>query len=224
MIFSTSQRFIFIHVPKAAGTSINAALSPHDVLFPVRSSDAAQRRAFAEAAGVPAALADIGTHASAAQLIDLIGAEDFAGYFSFAFVRNPWDVAVSWFHYRLINPHIAGHKEAASCDTFARYVDRHLSGPEGPRLAGPQHPYVTNPAGDVALNFIARYENFDADYASILQRLNVKTLELDRLNQSYHAPWAQLYTRETFALVGKLVEKDATLFGYANDPDTYGIK
>ena len=224
MIFSTSQRFIFIHVPKAAGTSINAALSPHDVFFPVRSADAAQRRAFAEAAGVPAALADMGTHTSAAQLIDLIGAEDFAGYFSFAFVRNPWDVAVSWFHYRLINPHVAGHKEAAACDTFARYIDRYLAAPGGERHVGLQHPYVTSKAGDVVTNFIGHYETFDADYASILQRLNVKTLELDRLNQSYHAPWAQLYTRETFALVGKLVEKDASLFGYATDPDAYGIR
>ena len=82
---------------------------------------------------------------------------------------------------------------------------------------------MTNTEGDLALNFIGRYENFAADYAAVLQRLNVQTLELDRLNQSYHAPWAQLYTRETFALIGKLVEKDATLFGYATDPDAYGV-
>ena len=42
---------------------------------------------------------------------------------------------------------------------------------------------------------------------TFVQRLNVPTLELDGLNQSYHAPWAQLYSRDTFALVGKLVEK-----------------
>jgi hypothetical protein len=224
MIFSTTQRFIFIHVPKAAGTSINAALSPHDVFHPVRTADAATKRAFAQTAGVPPALVDLGTHGSAAQVIALIGADVFAGYFSFAFVRNPWDVAVSWFHYRLINPHVPGHKEAAACDTFARYIDRHIAAPGGEHLVGLQHPFVTNTDGALALNFIGRYESFDADYAAVMQRLNVQTLELDRLNQSYHAPWAQLYTRDTFAMIGKLVAKDASLFGYATDPDAYGIK
>ena len=128
------------------------------------------------------------------------------------------------FRSRLINPHIDGHKDAAACETFARHVERHLAGPNGPRLAGPQHPYVTRKTGELAVSFIGRYETFDADYAAVLQRLNVPTLELDRLNQSYHAPWAQLYSRDTFALVGKLVEKDAGLFGYPNDPAAYGIK
>src|SRR5690349_8147184 len=119
MIFSTSQKFIFIHVPKAAGTSVNAALSLHDAFHPVRSDGVAARRAFAEQNGLPVVMAEFDTHTSAARLIDVLGAEEFARYFSFAFVRNPWDVAVSWFHYRLINPHIEGHKEAATCDTFA---------------------------------------------------------------------------------------------------------
>lgn len=224
MIFSTSHRFIFIHVPKAAGTSINAALSPHDVFYPVRTADAATRRSFAQTANVPAGLVDIGTHGSASQIIDLIGADNFAGYFSFAFVRNPWDAAVSWFHYRLINPHVHGHREAAACDTFARYVDRELAGPDGSNLVGEQHPFLTTKDGELALNFIGRYETFDTDYAAVMDRLSVPTLELDRLNQSYHAPWAQLYTRETFSLVAKLVAKDALMFGYANDPAAYGIK
>ena len=69
MIFSAAQRFIFIHVPKAAGTSINAALSPHDVFHPVRTADVATKRAFALTAGVPPALVDLGTHGSAAQVM-----------------------------------------------------------------------------------------------------------------------------------------------------------
>jgi hypothetical protein len=43
MILAKDKRFIFIHVPKAAGTSINSALSLHDVFFPVRGGDAAAR-------------------------------------------------------------------------------------------------------------------------------------------------------------------------------------
>jgi len=55
LIISNDKRFIFIHVPKAAGTSINAALSLHDVFFPVRGGNLAAKEKHAEKSGLPPA-------------------------------------------------------------------------------------------------------------------------------------------------------------------------
>jgi hypothetical protein len=223
MILAPDKRFIFIHVPKAAGTSINSALSMHDAFYPVRNHAAAARAAHAEKIGLPATAAALSEHASARDFIRVLGRETFAGYYSFAFVRNPWDVAVSWFHYRLINPAISGHKDAEAAGSFPAYVKKHLTGPDGPRLAGVQHPFVVDDAGDVAVSFVGRYESLEADYGLVKRLLKVETLTLDHFNQSYHPAWPSLYTRETFALVGALVARDAQLFGYAQDPAAYGI-
>lgn len=223
MILAKDKRFIFIHVPKAAGTSINSALSLHDVFFPVRDQGLAGRRAFAEKSGLPAAAAELGEHAGVKHFVRALGREEYERYYAFAFVRNPWDVAVSWFHYRLINPTVAGHAEAQAAGDFKKYVKRVLAGPEGAQWVGVQHPLVTDDSGAVSVNFIGRYESLAADFAAVKARLEIATLELDHFNQSYHAAWPQLYNPATFAIVAKLVGRDAALFGYPSEASAYGI-
>ena len=224
MILAPQKGFIFIHVPKAAGTSINSALSLHDAFFAVRNRDKAARQRHAVASNLPEATAALDEHASAKHFIAALGREIFDAYYSFAFVRNPWDVAVSWFHYRLINPAIAGHAEAEAAKSFDTYVRRRLTQPDGVKWVGLQHPYVVDDTGQIAVRFVGHYESLQRDFAKVIAHLSVSTLELDHFNQSYHAPWAQLYTRETFEMVRALVEHDAKLFGYPTDPGVYGIE
>ncbi|MBY0510976.1 MAG: sulfotransferase family 2 domain-containing protein [Rhodospirillaceae bacterium] len=223
MILAPDKRFLFIHVPKAAGTSINSALSMHDAFFPVRTGDVAARKQHAEKIGLPSATALLGEHASAKHFITALGAEAYGGYYSTAFVRNPWDVAVSWFHYRQINPAVAGHAEAAASGSFAKYVAKHLAGPDGARLVGLQHPFVVDDGGALAVSFMGRYESLEQDFAKVVAHLQITTLALDHFNQSYHPAWPGLYTRDTFEIVRALVSHDAALFGYPDDPAAYGI-
>jgi len=138
-------------------------------------------------------------------------------------VRNPWDVAVSWFHYRLINPTVGGHAEAQAGGSFENYVRRTLAGADGRRWTGLQCPFLVDEADRLAVSFIGRYESLAKDFGAVATRLGIATLELDHFNQSYHAAWPQLYTRETFEIVRSLVATDAQLFGYAADPVAYGI-
>jgi hypothetical protein len=224
MILSPQKGFIFIHVPKAAGTSINSALSLHDAFFAVRKGDKAARHRHAVASNLPEATARLDEHASAKHFIAALGREIFDAYYSFAFVRNPWDVAVSWFHYRLINPAIAGHAEAEAAGSFDSYVRRRLTQPDGTKWVGLQRPYVVDDTGQIAVRFIGHYESLRADFEKVIAYLGISTLVLDHFNQSYHAPWAQLYTRETFEIVRALVADDAELFGYSSDPAIYGIE
>ncbi len=223
MILAPDKRFIFIHVPKAAGTSIHGALSQHDIFFSVAKNDVVTRTRRAGEAGLPPMFLQLGEHASARQLITVMGRETYDGFFSFAFVRNPWDVAVSWFHYRLINPDVAGHAEAEAAGTFPVYVRKVLAKEEGARWVGLQKPFVADADGKLAVSMVGRYESLAADFGAVTQRLGVKALALDHFNQSYHAAWPSLYSRETFAAVGRLVAEDAALFGYSSDPATYGL-
>jgi Sulfotransferase family len=224
LILAPEKRLLFIHVPKAAGTSINSALSMHDVFYPVRGGNVAAREAHAAKSGLSPAAAQLGEHADAKQFIAVLGRATYDSFYSFAFVRNPWDVAVSWFHYRLINPAVGGHAEAMAAGTFETYVRRVLTRADAARWVGLQHPFVTDEAGKRAVSFLGRYESLAADFATVIARLAVPTLALDRFNQSYHAPWPSLYSRETFEIVGALVANDAKLLGYPSDSEAYGIR
>ncbi len=224
MILAPAKRFIFIHVPKAAGTSINSALSMHDAFYPARGKNIAAREAHAEKSGLPSATAALGEHATAKQFIAALGRTVYDSYYSFGFVRNPWDVAVSWFHYRLINPAVGGHAEAAAAGTFETYVRHVLTQPDAAKWVGLQYPFLVDDADQPAVSFVGRYESLAADFAAVIQHLGISILPLDHFNQSYHAAWPSLYSRETFEIVGALVAPDAKLFGYGRDPELYGIR
>ncbi|MCC6912525.1 MAG: sulfotransferase family 2 domain-containing protein [Rhodospirillaceae bacterium] len=223
MILSTEKKFIFIHVPKAAGTSVHGALSHLDIFHGVRRGDAAARETCAAAHDLPAGVAAFTQHTTAGAAIQVLGREVYESYYTFCFVRNPWDVAVSWFHYRLYNPQIDGHAEAGAAGAFEDYVRKVLAGPDGARRVGLQYPYVTDAEGSLAMTFVGRHESLAGDFAAVTAALDLETLPLDHFNQSYHAPWPSLYTPETFAIVAGLVARDAALFGYTADPAAYGI-
>jgi hypothetical protein len=223
VILSPEKKFIFIHVPKAAGTSVHGALSHLDVFHSVRHGDGPARERRAIECGLPAAAAAFTQHTTAKTAIQVLGPEAYGSYYRFCFVRNPWDVAVSWFHYRFYNPQIDGHPEASAAGSFDAYVRRVLAGKDGARFVGLQHPYVTDDAGRLAMTFVGRHESLTEDFAKVVGDLNLEALPLDHLNQSHHAPWVSLYSRETFAIVAALVTRDAELFGYTADPAVYGI-
>src|SRR5690348_4368952 len=103
MVLSDSRKFLFIHIPKAAGTSIRRTLEPYaitDHLAYSRGIDdyVAKKRQF------PPHL----TYANAAKVLKV----DLGAYFTFAFVRNPWDRYVSMFQFVLNTP---GHAQHARC-------------------------------------------------------------------------------------------------------------
>jgi hypothetical protein len=223
VILSARNKFIFIHVPKVAGTSVHGALSHLDVFYDVRFADGPARERCAIENGLPAAAAGFTQHTSANNLIRVLGREAYDTYYSFCFVRNPWDVAVSWFHYRLHNADISGHAAAAAAGSFETYVRGVLAAEDGGRWVGLQHPFVIDEQGRVAASFVGRHESLAQDFAAVVARLGLKALSFDHLNQGFHGPWPSLYTPETFAIVGRLVARDAALFGYASDPAAYGI-
>lgn len=223
LILSPEKNFIFFHVPKAAGTSIHGALGHLDVFHKVRRKDEAARRRHALALGLPEAAAGFRQHTTVRQAIEVLGREAFARYYTFCFVRNPFDAMVSWFHYRLQNAHIHGHAEAASAGSFADYVRAHVAGPEGRKWVEAQHRYVTDADGRIGVSFVGRLERLAEDFQAVTARLGLKALVLDQLNQSTHGPWTGFYTRETFAMVAEHAGRDAELFGYSSDPAAYNI-
>ena len=83
MLISKQKKFVFVHVQKTGGTSLRQVLKSH----------------------APDARKWHGKHGHASDAIAEIGRAEWERYFSFAFVRNPWDRLVSW--YAMIQDRIA---------------------------------------------------------------------------------------------------------------------
>ncbi|MFC4821009.1 sulfotransferase family 2 domain-containing protein [Dokdonella ginsengisoli] len=209
MIISHRHRFVFVAIPKTGTHSVRQALrtilGPDDLeqvgLF-VR-----KRFPFPELANVPHG------HISAAQIRPVLGEETFAGYFKFAFVRNPFDRFVS---YCAFVSRDTGDFERAPL-AFMKYVIRELR-PFDHILFRPQCEFLVDANGTLLMDYVGRTEEMQASYDTICARLGVASTPLERVNASSHRPYAAYYDEELVAMVAQLYRDDLALFNYRFDP------
>ena len=130
-------------------------------------------------------------------------------YFKFGFVRNPYDRFVSTcFFLNRRDPDFANSavqfmKRALTVERFRRRV-----------LVRPQFEQLTDEQGDIALDFVGRYENLQSDYNTVCDRLQIPTADLARKNPSQHQSYASYYDDELRDIVGNFYKEDLRLFGY----------
>lgn len=188
MILSEQHRFIFIHLIKTAGTSVTSAL-----------------RSFGKTHK------EIGQgytcHDNAPLLISRLGRDVFKSYFTFAFVRNPWDMQVSLYHYILRSPKNQSHAIVKGFSGFEEYI-RWACHPG----AKCQRDHLFS--GDEQLvDFIGRYEAMERDFKSICARIGIRA-DLPRLNVSQRKAFQSYYPPALVDVVAEAYEKDIRQFGY----------
>jgi hypothetical protein len=209
-MMSRAKGFIFIHMPKAAGSSVAAALRPHDdhpflnrpMIRKIRNR-IGLGRVHAPAAGVEL----FRHHATAVEVRTQIGAEAFGRLFSFGFVRNPWDFYVSAYHYiRKVRFH-PRHGGANRQDFRAFVADWLNTG------GAPLAPCVCDENGRQLVDFVGRYETLEEDFAMVCARLNVADT-LPHVNRSDRSAYKDYYDDATRALVAHVNRRDIEAFDY----------
>lgn len=196
MILSFSRKFIFIHVVKTGGTSIATAVRPHLV-------DGDLLCGYPTPALYP-------KHIWASQLRDEL--PHYSDFFSFGFVRNPWDRLVSsFFWWQQIDKHgwnTERFDRVARGKTFEEYV-----------LGGEW--LVTNCCADFLydgpnclVDEIGRFEDLAGDFNRIAKRLELDC-QLGWENKSERGHYREYYTGTMAAMVAERFRRDLDLFGYS---------
>jgi chondroitin 4-sulfotransferase 11 len=216
MPISHQHRAIFIHIPKTAGTSIEAALGmhgdKHDIgIVPYFNQVADRAHLYGR---------DL-QHMTAARLKAVL--EDdaaFARYFKFTVVRNPWERLVStsawsdqkWAQGRQLEPMELDQlvRRMYAAFTAARSSASTLTLP--PHLY-PQYLYLIDEAHRLMVDFVARYENLAQDWLRICERLQL-SVPLPQRMKSHHRPYREYYSDETRGMIAEIYAGDLQLFGY----------
>ena len=199
MPISHAYKCIFVHIPKCAGTSIEKALdifgdNPANLFGYDPNHKIAMQ------------------HLTIGQMLDwgYITKEMYHTYFKFAFVRDPYDRALSSAAYHdisllsfLKNDPREWQGKVRHGIPFIWHIDQHLK---------PQKDYVYHDS-KLAVDFIGKYENLAADWATVVSKLNIDK-DLPRTNQSKHEGYRQYYGRAENALADRLYRDDFDTFGY----------
>jgi hypothetical protein len=216
VLISARKRFVFVHIPKTAGTSITQALLPV-AAGPTRRT---LGRILHRIGGIRISPRPFPTHSTASEIIARIGPDAFRSLFSFAVVRNPWDLQVSLYRYIASTPKHTQHRLVTSFGSFEGYVRWRCSTATFPtdeadreETYRPQTTYAFSAAGDPLVDFLGRFERLDADFGDICSRLGI-TATLPRLNATEREGYRSYYDEETKRLVGQAFARDIELLGY----------
>ena len=189
---------IFIHIPKTGGTSIEIYFQ--DYLKEQFKKDE--------------------KHITAIEAIDLYHSQ-WHRYFTFSFVRNPWDRIYSyWYNYY----NWFGSEERTP-KTFLNFLYQ-LSGRHKWRGSLimqkhliPQVDWLSNEKGNIIVNYIGRFESIRQHFNIIRDKLNIdKTYALGNILWLKDKPhYSTFYQKQHIQIVEEIYEKDIEKFNYRYD-------
>lgn len=210
MLVSHQHRFVFVHVQKTAGSSFEAVLKRH---FP-----------------------DVqhwhGRHGHARTGVAEVGKDRWREYYSFGFVRNPWERLVSW--YAMIDRHrreLPLHQRFTDTPfttqiwnqvmqkgrTFDEFIENCTDAvwDKGcyKSFAFNQIDYLGDADGKLLVQDIGRFESITEDSERFLKKLGVDA-NLPRTNASKHGHYADWYNDRTRAIVAERFARDLDAFDY----------
>jgi len=219
MIISHKHKFVFVSVPKTASTTIRSCLSQYsDILY---HGDKEKLIIHYPRGWKPRI--KVFEHARLEHIKEFIELTD---YFSFCFVRNPFEIALSNYLFfqksieewdvdlegknRFKDVYNAYKETLKNSSTFREWI-------VNKKNCGWLDEYHWNPeqfhwARDV--DFIGRFENLQEDFNTVCDKIGIRHQQLPHENKTKHKHYTEYYDDETKQIVAEKYAKDIEYFKY----------
>tara|TARA_Y100000004_G_scaffold186508_1_gene238138 strand:+ start:7263 stop:7964 length:702 start_codon:yes stop_codon:yes gene_type:complete len=221
MIISHKYKFIFVHVPKTAGTSIVQSLYPYldlqqDVVLgghpDHEHKDDEQRRSRGE----------LHKHSTAEEIKEKVGEDIWNSYFVFGGVRNPYSRIVSLYNWWNKTPYVGKNKEKIVNMSFLGFVNSDLIGGQMVdslcEIRKKKLPIPSDYKYNVSVDLIYKFEDVHGYFAYLCGLFNLPRIKLEKRNESYPGnnkiKYQDNYCPKSLNVVTEKFENDLALFGY----------
>lgn len=214
---SRNANALYVWIPKTAGTTLNSVLADQGGQTLLSASDA--ERYFRNRGIVTFGHMSV-RHLRAAGIIT---ERFYSSSWKFAFVRNPFDRAVSLFEYLRA---IGTLPPLTSFSLFCKYINEHAYerigafNHVGLNQLNPQLAWITNDAGEVFTDYIGRFENFENDIRVVFDALRIPVVKqrVTHANRSTRHPTQSYYGDAEVQIIRDAYECDFEAFGYSAIP------
>lgn len=209
MLVSRQKKFIFFHIPKTGGSSVEFALRQHcpgpgPINFSVRRLNnltISSRKWFWWCRTFE-------PHLPYRKAESILPAYILDSYFKFAVVRNPYDWLVSFYFHLLRYTNHPYHKFAIEAKDFEGFVKLF------PILHEPlQSSYIVDDKDKLVVDYVGRFEKLEADIKVAFDYIGVSR-DLPKINVNPHMNYLDMYNRQSFDRVFEYMEEDFERFGY----------
>lgn len=147
-------------------------------------------------------------HTCISEAMKYIPQPDFSEFYKFGFVRNPYDWIVSMYSF-LGQTKSHHHQKRIAKMSFSEYLDFEIR-----RNKRHQHLFLCDANGELAVDFVGRFEQLQADFAKVTEHLKLD-LRLPHVNASRHRDYREYYDDEIYEKVTRHWDRDIRLFDYS---------
>lgn len=178
-------RFVFIHINKTGGSSIEKALK-----LPFE-------------------------HKTAIEKIQEIGRHEWDRRISFAVVRNPWDKVVSHYHYRVYTNQTGMGDGHISFNDWVRrsYGCKDPVYYDQPKMFQPQAEWLKDADLNMCVKEILRFENLAGDFNVLAEKIGKKVL-LPHVKKTSHKCYKDYYDADARKIIERVFQEDIDVFKY----------
>lgn len=196
-MISHQHKFIFIQIPKTGCTSAQKVLEKHGGI--VKQGPTKKKSIYFK-------------HRTYSEIEKSNDFKKLKEYFSFTFVRNPWDWLVSNYFY-------CKGKHAPYKRKQYSHMPENISLEDwlywyAENIKGTQKEMIVDSSGSIGVDFVGKLENYQSDFNRICDRLKISRTKLPHVNQTKHKNYTKYYNNDTRKMVAEKYAKDIECFGY----------
>jgi hypothetical protein len=198
---------IFYRIPKNASTSMSEHLGQFNLIkkHEKRFYELADRKLY-KGWFDP-------THAKPTEVYNVFRRE-MANYFSFCIVRNPWDRAVSMYHFAQKNDlgRLYNIKTEMTFEVFCELLKDYENDP----YFIASHKQTQWMEGLYPPNETLRFENLQEEFSRMLKEYNISHIrtELPHKNSTDHKFYQEYFNTNTKKIINQIFEKDVDTLKY----------
>lgn len=212
MIVSHEHEFIFIHIPRTAGTIVSKSLCDSMGVENWRSFIGEPRELLEESDGEVNKW-EGKKHITSADLREEVGQACWNSYFKFAFVRNPWDRTVSVYLHSIKSSNVLGASILREKFFFNLGLEVKYNILRGKSVQ--QLDYISDNNGSVLVDFIGRYENLKNDFREVFSKIGLKPKIKQKYDSTKKGDYKKWYNKRGKNIVKKENMNDIKEFGYS---------
>lgn len=197
-MISINKQFLFIHLPKTGGNSIQIALLKYSEDEKVVSVGVDGDNRF----NIKSQRYGTNKHSCLREYARLMEAGIYESLFKFSTIRNPWDKCVSWY----FSPHRG--TTTWNRKQFVKLVQNSIK---------PARSFLRTCDGgdlDEEVDFLLRFEHLQKDFETLCNKLHLPQVELPRRNVSKRQPYQTYYDQQVRNLVAKKFAEEIELGKY----------
>lgn len=137
--------------------------------------------------------------------------EQYKLYFKFAFVRNPWARAYSWYRNVLRDEvHRRGYGIRGNIPLW-EFLQKYA----GRGMLRPQTHWITSFDGSIQLDYIGRFESLHRDFEEVCRRLALQPRTLPFKVTGSGEDYREQYDKASIEIVSRVYRSDIEMFGYS---------